>query len=120
VRSTRRRRWPPNKNHFLQLLKGPPASGGPFDLERLSPYIALQKLLCCYANKFIAPGIWHAYVWTTPLSKNRKGDKMSKTVALGRAPSPSLFARLLSIIDRVLMANAHIAVRNGDLPYFGL
>jgi hypothetical protein len=45
---------------------------------------------------------------------------MSKTVALGRAPSPTLFARLLSIIDRVLMANAHIAVRNGDLPYSGL
>jgi hypothetical protein len=37
-----------------------------------------------------------------------------------REPSPTLFARLLSVIDRVLMANAHIAVRNGDLPYFGL
>jgi hypothetical protein len=45
---------------------------------------------------------------------------MSKTIALGREPSPTLFARLLSVIDRVLMANAHIAVRNGDLPYFGL
>ena len=60
------------------------------------------------------------YVWTTPLTKKRRENKMSKTVALGRAPSPTLFARLLSIIDRVLMANAHIAVRNGDLPYFGL
>jgi hypothetical protein len=54
------------------------------------------------------------------LPRTEEGDKMSKTVALGRAPSPTLFARLLSIIDRVLMTNAHIAVRNGDLPYFGL
>jgi hypothetical protein len=54
------------------------------------------------------------------LPRTEKGDKMFKTVALGRAPSPTLFARLLSILDRVLMANAHIAVRNGDLPYFGL
>jgi hypothetical protein len=89
-------------------------------LERLSPHAALQELLCCHANKRIARGIWHAYVWTAPLTKNRREDKMSKTVAFGRAPSPALFARLLSIIDRVLMANAHIAVRNGDLPYFGL
>jgi hypothetical protein len=45
---------------------------------------------------------------------------MSKTASLGFAPSATLFARLLSAIDRVLMANARIAVRNGDLPYFGL
>ncbi len=45
---------------------------------------------------------------------------MSKTAALGFAPTPTLFSRLLSVIDRVLMANAIIAARNGDLPYFGL
>ena len=45
---------------------------------------------------------------------------MSKTVSLGFAPSATLFSRLLSAIDRLLMANARIAVRNGDLPYFGL
>jgi hypothetical protein len=55
-----------------------------------------------------------------PPSQDKKGDKMSKTASLALAPSTTLFARLLSLIDRVLMANAQIAVRNGDLPYFGL
>ena len=45
---------------------------------------------------------------------------MSKTASLGFTPSTSWFGRLLAIIDRVLMANAEIARRNGDLPYFGL
>jgi hypothetical protein len=45
---------------------------------------------------------------------------MSKTASLGFTPSATLFSRLLSAIDRVLMANARIAIRNGDLPYFGL
>ena len=45
---------------------------------------------------------------------------MSKTASLGFTPSATLFSRLLSVIDRVLMANARIAARNGDLPYFGL
>jgi hypothetical protein len=45
---------------------------------------------------------------------------MSKTVSLGFTPSATLFSRLMSAIDRVLMAHALIAARNGDLPYFGL
>lgn len=45
---------------------------------------------------------------------------MSKTASFELAPSTSLFARLMASIDRILMANAKIAVRNGDLPYFGL
>jgi hypothetical protein len=45
---------------------------------------------------------------------------MSKTASLRLAPSPSLFGRLMATIDRVLMAHARIAIRNGDLPYFGL
>ena len=47
---------------------------------------------------------------------------MSKTAAFGLAPSPSptLFGRLMATIDRLLMASANIAIRNGDLPYFGL
>jgi hypothetical protein len=49
-----------------------------------------------------------------------QGNDMSKTASVAIAPSASLFGRLLSIIDRVLMANAEIARRNGDLPYFGL
>ena len=45
---------------------------------------------------------------------------MSKTASVALAPSAGLFGRLLAIIDRVLMTNAEIARRNGDLPYFGL
>jgi hypothetical protein len=81
-------------------------------------YIALQKLLCCYANKIIASGIWYTYVWATLPST--AGNTMSKTLSLGFAPSTSWFSRLLSMIDHVLMVNAEIASRNGDLPYFGL
>jgi hypothetical protein len=45
---------------------------------------------------------------------------MSKTAALSLASSTSLFARFMANVDRLLMASARIAVRNGDLPYFGL
>jgi hypothetical protein len=45
---------------------------------------------------------------------------MSKTASLAFAPSSTLFGRLIAAIDRVLMTSAHAAVRNGDLPYFGL
>jgi hypothetical protein len=50
-----------------------------------------------------------------------KGTKqMSKTASLRFAPPESIFSRLLAAIDRFLMTNAKIAIRNGDLPYFGL
>jgi hypothetical protein len=45
---------------------------------------------------------------------------MSKTASIGLVPQNSLFARLMATVDRLLMASARIAVRNGDLPYFGL
>jgi hypothetical protein len=45
---------------------------------------------------------------------------MSKTASFGLAPAASLFGRLMATIDRLLMASAAIAIRNGDLPYFGL
>jgi len=45
---------------------------------------------------------------------------MSKTASIGFAHSSSLFGRLMAIIDRLLMTSARVAVRNGDLPYFGL
>ncbi len=45
---------------------------------------------------------------------------MSKSVSLGLAPSPTLFARFMASVDRLLMTSAQISVRNGDLPYFGL
>ena len=45
---------------------------------------------------------------------------MSKTASLGLMPSASLFGRMMSIIDRLLMAHAELAIRNDDLPYPGL
>ena len=49
-----------------------------------------------------------------------KGIKMAKTAAITYAPTGSLFARLVTAIDRALSAAARISVRNGDLPRFGL
>ena len=46
--------------------------------------------------------------------------QLSKTAAFGLAPSATPFARLMATIDRLLMASARIAIRNGDLPHFGL
>jgi hypothetical protein len=45
---------------------------------------------------------------------------MSKTASATFVPSSSLFSRLMASIDRLLAASARIAVRNGDVPYFGL
>jgi len=45
---------------------------------------------------------------------------MSKTASVALASSNSLFSRLLAAIDRLLMASAEIAIRNGDLPRVGL
>ena len=45
---------------------------------------------------------------------------MSKTASIGFVPSQGLFARLIASIDRLLMSSARVAIRNGDLPYFGL
>ena len=49
-----------------------------------------------------------------------KGTQMSKTASIALAPSSSLFSRLMATIDRLLMASARIANRNGDLPRVGL
>ncbi|MBR1121958.1 hypothetical protein JQ628_10580 [Bradyrhizobium lablabi] len=45
---------------------------------------------------------------------------MSKTAAITLAPTTTLFGRLMASIDRLLTASARIAIRNGDLPRFGL
>ena len=45
---------------------------------------------------------------------------MSKSASIGLLPAPSLLGRLMVIIDRFLTHSSRIAVRNGDLPYFGL
>lgn len=53
-------------------------------------------------------------------SAPQKGDQMSKTASIGLATSSTFFGRLMASIDRLLTASARIAVRNGDLPRFGL
>jgi hypothetical protein len=45
---------------------------------------------------------------------------MSDTTSIHYAPTTSLFGRLLASIDRLLMSSARVAIRNGELPYFGL
>jgi hypothetical protein len=45
---------------------------------------------------------------------------MSKTASATFTPSTGIFSRLVASIDRLLAGSARIAVRNGDLPYFGL
>ena len=45
---------------------------------------------------------------------------MSKTISIARPQSATLLGRVLATIDRALMASAKAAIRNGDLPYFGL
>lgn len=45
---------------------------------------------------------------------------MSKTAPISLLPSATLFARLMASIDRLLTESSRIAIRNGDLPRFGL
>jgi hypothetical protein len=49
-----------------------------------------------------------------------QGNDMPKTASVAFAPSATWFGRFMAVIDHILMTNAHIANRNGDLPYFGL
>ena len=63
--------------------------------------------------------LWHlVYINRSPIEKrncsaSQKGTFMSKTASGGLVPSSTLFGRLL-------IASSRIAIRNGDLPYFGL
>jgi hypothetical protein len=50
----------------------------------------------------------------------QRGHNMSKTAPISLLPSSTLFGRLMATIDRLLTASSRIAVRNGDLPRFGL
>jgi hypothetical protein len=45
---------------------------------------------------------------------------MSSTASISLAPTNGVFSRLIASIDRLLTASGGIALRNGDLPYFGL
>jgi hypothetical protein len=81
-------------------------------------YIALQNYYAAMQTNelYVASGIH--IVWTA--RRSEAGNTMSKILSVGFTPSPTWFSRLLSVIDQVLMTNAEIANRNGDLPYFGL
>jgi hypothetical protein len=79
-------------------------------------------IFCCYANSIVVAGIWYAYVTrdeTAQLPPNR-ATTMSKAASIPFGPSTSVFSRIISVIDRLLMASARTANRNGDVPYFGL
>jgi hypothetical protein len=45
---------------------------------------------------------------------------MSDTATLRLPASAGWISRIVATIDRMLMAHAGFAARNGDLPYFGL
>lgn len=45
---------------------------------------------------------------------------MSDTASIGTLPATTIPGRLMAFIDRLLIRSSCIAVRNGDLPYFGL
>jgi hypothetical protein len=45
---------------------------------------------------------------------------VTKSISISLLFSNTLLGRFMSVVDRLLMANAKAALRNGDLPYFGL
>jgi hypothetical protein len=45
---------------------------------------------------------------------------MSKIASVTFVPTASFFCRFMATVDRLLMASAGIAIRNGDQPYPGL
>jgi hypothetical protein len=79
--------------------------------------LLLCKQTCC---------CWHlVYIKLAPddeadTAATQERDMMSKTASIALNSSSTLFGRFLAAIDRLLMTSARIAVRNGDLPRFGL
>jgi len=49
-----------------------------------------------------------------------KGNPMSDTTSVAFNSSPSIFARFMASVDRLLLTWHEASVRNGDVPYFGL
>ena len=79
-------------------------------------------LLCKQSHCF-----WHLVYIVCPQTRSEvaphfmeRGHKMSKTAPISLLPSSTLFGRLMASIDRLLTASSRIAIRNGDLPRFGL
>jgi hypothetical protein len=108
------------------LLRRPPVIPAAFSFENLTGLCMLHcnisiaamqtRLLALASGIPRLPPDHHAAHRCPP----KKGTKMSKTASASFAPSSNIFARLVASIDRFLAASARIAVRNGDLPYFGL
>jgi hypothetical protein len=65
---------------------------------------------------------WHlaCLAHDSEIDAAQQGDKNVQDRLFSLAPSASLFSRLMATIDRLLMASTRIAIRNGDLPHFGL
>ncbi len=55
-----------------------------------------------------------------PQPEKQPRTKMSKTATISLSPSTSLFARLFTAIDRLLLAYAEMQIRNGDVPRSGI
>jgi hypothetical protein len=110
-------------SHQLARFKGRRSSGGLLIFGNL-----IAPFLVHCTRQIAAQSDWHWYLvyLDYPGSQRsapprfRKGTKMSKTASVTLAPSTGIFTRLMASIDRLLMASARIAIRNGDLPYFGL
>jgi len=56
----------------------------------------------------------------TATAAYRNEAKMSDTASIRLTPTNGFFSRFLASVDRLLLISANVAVRNGDLPYFGL
>jgi len=54
--------------------------------------------------------------------EDREGNLMSRTAtaAFRAPPSTGLFNRLFATVDRLLLAYAEMAIRNGDIPRHGV
>jgi hypothetical protein len=54
-------------------------------------------------------------------AQERKGNLMSRTASAAlHTPSNGLFGRLFAAVDRLLLAYAKMAIRNGDIPRHGI
>ena len=77
----------------------------------------MQTSLLCLASGIHNLHSDHEAEW---FRAKKRGHNMSKTAPISLLPSTTLFARLMAAIDRALTASSRIAIRNGDLPRFGL
>jgi hypothetical protein len=82
----------------------------------------VKLLLCKQSHCF---GIWYTLVSSSkqrgdPAIQQAREPNMSKTISIALPQPTTVFGRLLAAIDRALTISAQIAVRNGDLPRFGL